>query len=615
MDRDPARRYQTAADLAADLERFLAHRPIVARPASAMLRLRRSCQRHPTIATAVVLLLLTAITLPVVIQVVREEERPSRRTAAEASARQNLRDAADAIAQMVAQTRSTTITTHAGPRPGAPAPARRCDGAAAFPGQEQRKRPGRADPAHARPDPLGAGPPAARLPRRGPRGTRRRDTAARRTACAGAGRCGPAHRPLLARHGQGRGLDRARQAARGHGGLAGARRRARGSRRHHRTDQLAGGSHHVPQQPVPHAHHAGAPERGFQELQRSLALDARVRATENTPAIVIDSCRMRLNLGTMYRNQGKFEEARREYLVAVADLEPLFAKEPLDPELKRELARARFGVAEIASRRKDKTEAATHRNAAQAAQRELVTAFPDRVAYLQELGMMQFQTSCDLQLEGDLTGAEQQIQAAIESHEQAGRQTRPRRRTAHRTGDVPAPTVRPAVRAQGEPGRAGHHRPRDHDPDRGRRRRAQRPPPHRTRRPAAGTRHLPLARRTLATRPGGNVQLGGTSGLSIGHISPEAAEGGAIGLIEGDIIAINIHERSINVKLSDTELAERRHQMDAKGEDAWSPGPRARRVTQALEAYSLTVTSAAKGAVHDLSQFKQFRVNGRNGAA
>lgn len=109
---------------------------------------------------------------------------------------------------------------------------------------------------------------------------------------------------------------------------------------------------------------------------------------------------------------------------------------------------------------------------------------------------------------------------------------------------------------------------------------------------------------------------GGTSGLSIGHISPEAAEGGNIGLIEeGDIISINLHERSINVNLSDAELATRRAQMEAKGADAWSPGPRARRVSQALEAYSLTVTSAAKGAIRDLSQFKQMRVNGRNGVA
>jgi dihydroxy-acid dehydratase len=104
---------------------------------------------------------------------------------------------------------------------------------------------------------------------------------------------------------------------------------------------------------------------------------------------------------------------------------------------------------------------------------------------------------------------------------------------------------------------------------------------------------------------------GGTSGLSVGHISPEAAEGGSIGLVEeGDLIHINIHERSINVKCSDDELAERRRRMEARGDDAWSPGERPRRVSQALEAYSLMVTSAAKGAVRDLSQFKQTRANG-----
>jgi dihydroxy-acid dehydratase len=104
---------------------------------------------------------------------------------------------------------------------------------------------------------------------------------------------------------------------------------------------------------------------------------------------------------------------------------------------------------------------------------------------------------------------------------------------------------------------------------------------------------------------------GGTSGLSIGHISPEAAEGGAIGLIEeGDTIAINIHERTINVKLSAEELTERRRQMEAKGADAWQPGERPRLVSKALEAYSLAVTSAAKGAVRDLDQLRPARKNG-----
>jgi dihydroxy-acid dehydratase len=92
---------------------------------------------------------------------------------------------------------------------------------------------------------------------------------------------------------------------------------------------------------------------------------------------------------------------------------------------------------------------------------------------------------------------------------------------------------------------------------------------------------------------------GGSSGLSIGHVSPEAAAGGAIGLIEqGDIIKINIPERSINVDLSDEELARRRTAQDGRG---WHPAdPRPRKVSAALKAYAKLVTSADKGAVRDL---------------
>jgi dihydroxy-acid dehydratase len=92
---------------------------------------------------------------------------------------------------------------------------------------------------------------------------------------------------------------------------------------------------------------------------------------------------------------------------------------------------------------------------------------------------------------------------------------------------------------------------------------------------------------------------GGSSGLSIGHVSPEAAEGGAIGLVEsGDIIAIDIPNRSISLQVSDEELARRRAAMEAKGKDAWKPAaPRKRKVTTALKAYAATTTSAAKGAV------------------
>ena len=99
---------------------------------------------------------------------------------------------------------------------------------------------------------------------------------------------------------------------------------------------------------------------------------------------------------------------------------------------------------------------------------------------------------------------------------------------------------------------------------------------------------------------------GGTSGLSIGHASPEAAEGGAIGLVEeGDIIEIDIPNRTINLALSDDELQQRREAMDAKGANAWQPANRERVVSQALQAYAAMTTSAARGAVRDVSQLKK----------
>jgi len=101
---------------------------------------------------------------------------------------------------------------------------------------------------------------------------------------------------------------------------------------------------------------------------------------------------------------------------------------------------------------------------------------------------------------------------------------------------------------------------------------------------------------------------GGTSGLSIGHVSPEAAEGGAIGLVEsGDVIDIDIPNRKIAVRVSDDELARRRTAMEAKGDAAWTPGKRDRQVSQALRAYAAMTTSAAKGAVRDVSQLERGR--------
>lgn len=93
---------------------------------------------------------------------------------------------------------------------------------------------------------------------------------------------------------------------------------------------------------------------------------------------------------------------------------------------------------------------------------------------------------------------------------------------------------------------------------------------------------------------------GGTSGLSIGHISPEAARGGNIGLVEdGDVIEINIPERTINVKLTDDELAARRKKEESRGKDAFTPKSRQRVVSKALKAYASMVTSADKGGVRE----------------
>jgi dihydroxy-acid dehydratase len=92
---------------------------------------------------------------------------------------------------------------------------------------------------------------------------------------------------------------------------------------------------------------------------------------------------------------------------------------------------------------------------------------------------------------------------------------------------------------------------------------------------------------------------GGTSGLSIGHVSPEAAEGGMIALVQdGDTIEIDIPKRTIRLAVADEVLAQRQAAELARGAKAWTPSePRTRNVTMALRAYAALTTSAAKGAV------------------
>ena len=95
---------------------------------------------------------------------------------------------------------------------------------------------------------------------------------------------------------------------------------------------------------------------------------------------------------------------------------------------------------------------------------------------------------------------------------------------------------------------------------------------------------------------------GGSSGLSIGHVSPEAAEGGAIALVrDGDPIEIDIPKRSVRLAISDEEMAKRRGEMEARGSAAWKPAARDRVVSRALQAYAALATSASRGAVRDLA--------------
>jgi len=91
---------------------------------------------------------------------------------------------------------------------------------------------------------------------------------------------------------------------------------------------------------------------------------------------------------------------------------------------------------------------------------------------------------------------------------------------------------------------------------------------------------------------------GGTSGLSIGHVSPEAASGGAIALIQNnDKIEIDITKRSINLIISEEEMASRRASESSRGHAAYAPATRTRNISKALKAYASLVSSADKGAV------------------
>ena len=96
---------------------------------------------------------------------------------------------------------------------------------------------------------------------------------------------------------------------------------------------------------------------------------------------------------------------------------------------------------------------------------------------------------------------------------------------------------------------------------------------------------------------------GGTSGLSIGHVSPEAAEGGTIALVEeGDRIVIDIPNRSITLSVPEDELSRRRVAMSGRGDKAWQPRSRIRQLSTSLQAYAALTTSASRGAIRQVAR-------------
>jgi dihydroxy-acid dehydratase len=179
----------------------------------------------------------------------------------------------------------------------------------------------------------------------------------------------------------------------------------------------------------------------------------------------------------------------------------------------------------------------------------------------------------------------------------------------HQRPDLGDPRLRRPGACLREPGRRRHRHP--HRSGQGRRR--GRDPLRRTQR---RTGHAGNALPDQLSQIEGTREIlclitdgrfsGGTSGLSIGHISPEAAEGGLIALVEdGDPIEIHIASRRIHLAVDDQVLAARRAAMQARGAAAWKPLDRRRQVSTALKAYALLTTSAARGAVRDLSRIER----------
>ncbi|MCC7061231.1 MAG: protein kinase [Planctomycetes bacterium] len=417
MDREPLRRYATARDLASDLDRFLAHRPIEARPASAMLRLRRYSQRHPTVATVAVLALLASIVMPIVITAAREGAERER-LVAEQTARANLKNAVDAIGQMQTQARNAALSSTPGLDPVRLAQldtsitllrsllaqnqndaqmlilySRGLTNAA-----QVRQLSGQneavllaldeADRSLAAAEKLPGGAPSTPSERLGIHLLRATTFVA------------------LGRHNEARTIwqHTVEELGKTPPESLTTRQLQALSTCHHNLSRLLLTD--------------GNAEAAEREIDLAIAYSAKIPPEHLSPESQLDDYRTAINRGNLLLQRNQTPAAETLFRSTKEQLEAFLKAHPGNPTATLDLSRALYCLSELAMGNKKKAEADGLREQALAGLREITKLFPDRVDYLQQLGLMEFRAACDLHASGELQRAETSIQSAIAHHEQ-----------------------------------------------------------------------------------------------------------------------------------------------------------------------------------------------------
>ncbi|MBL8750777.1 MAG: serine/threonine protein kinase [Planctomycetes bacterium] len=414
-DRDPTRRYATADAMAADLERFLQHRPIEARPIGSWLRSVRWSQRHPAMATAAGLLLLGLMTAPLLVRWTRG--------AALQQSQSNLDTALAGVRGLMQQASSKVLARV----PGLDAERiRNLDAATAMIGRLRRENP--EDPRVAV-EFVRTMSKVSELQRL----TGDNDAALRATADA---------EPALVWL-RGRATDPATNLAE----LVGVRL-ARGlclielgriAEAEADWVEMIAAAAKVPEDQwgkqvrlaLSSAHHNLARvvrERGdldgaIEHMQRSFAIDAAVGDEDKSLDLELNRARTRMNLAAMLRDKGDPEGARKEWLRVRDGLAALAATDAKEPEVRREQARVDVSLASVDAAAGKHDLALPRREAAIATMRALVADFPARVVYRQETDLMLYDLGVERQQAGDSDGALAALSEAIAGHEQlvAGR--------------------------------------------------------------------------------------------------------------------------------------------------------------------------------------------------